>query len=68
MRLCIFLSALAVCWGSQGHAQSCDEEEVQQLKTELLQTNVKLQRGSEEIPETLHDLQTETFQADLLAF
>ena len=76
MRLSIFLSALAVCWGSQslqplksrseGHAQqSCDDEvlcEAQQLKTELLQTNVKLQR-SEEIPGTLHDLQTETFQA-----
>ncbi|CAE7362501.1 unnamed protein product [Symbiodinium natans] len=50
----------AVC---AGHDRSASEE-VQALRTELLQTAVQLKRSKEAPNEMLHDLQIETFQAE----
>ncbi|CAK8990683.1 unnamed protein product [Durusdinium trenchii] len=75
LRFSIFLVAFAAapCLANLAPDGVCESDsdqpvlqEAENLRTELLQTNVKLQRGSEEEkPEDLlHELQTETFQAE----
>lgn len=61
----------AICeaepFGCDGRCDGSDSEALQEaesLRTELLQTKMKLNRGGEDVPEeSLHDLQSESFQA-----
>lgn len=65
----VFLAALIATSQAYGRCDggSCSEgdllQEAEGLRTELLQTKMTLNRGSEVPEETLHDLQSESFQA-----